>query len=174
MIIGHQRQNAQGTDAATSACRIRKDIAKRCASCAWLKNSNRHRYPDRHPRRLSPASARKNADKPEPSPVISFVVMRLTVPFPSSSAKGGSGGALLTLGVSDRILMLEHSVYSVISPKAVPAISRRSDQEGARCRGVVTHDRAGSRRPQHRRRSVPDARRRHRPPRPCATELRRR
>ena len=35
--------------------------------------------------------------------------------------EGGSGGAL-ALGVSDRILMLEHSVYSVISPEGCAAI----------------------------------------------------
>jgi acetyl-CoA carboxylase carboxyl transferase subunit alpha len=35
--------------------------------------------------------------------------------------EGGSGGAL-ALGVGDRILMLEHSVYSVISPEGCAAI----------------------------------------------------
>ena len=35
--------------------------------------------------------------------------------------EGGSGGAL-ALGVSDRILMLEHGVYSVISPEGCAAI----------------------------------------------------
>ena len=35
--------------------------------------------------------------------------------------EGGSGGAL-ALGVSDRVLMLEHSVYSVISPEGCAAI----------------------------------------------------
>ena len=35
--------------------------------------------------------------------------------------EGGSGGAL-ALGVSDRVLMLEHSTYSVISPEGCAAI----------------------------------------------------
>jgi acetyl-CoA carboxylase carboxyl transferase subunit alpha len=35
--------------------------------------------------------------------------------------EGGSGGAL-ALGVADRILMLEHSTYSVISPEGCAAI----------------------------------------------------
>ena len=35
--------------------------------------------------------------------------------------EGGSGGAL-ALGVTDRILMLEHSIYSVISPEGCAAI----------------------------------------------------
>lgn len=39
--------------------------------------------------------------------------------------EGGSGGAL-GLGVTDRILMLEHSIYSVISPEGCAAILWRS------------------------------------------------
>ena len=39
--------------------------------------------------------------------------------------EGGSGGAL-ALGVTDRILLLEHSVYSVISPEGCAAILWRS------------------------------------------------
>ena len=39
--------------------------------------------------------------------------------------EGGSGGAL-ALGVTDRILMLEHSVYSVITPEGCAAILWRS------------------------------------------------
>ncbi len=44
------------------------------------------------------------------TPIISFVI-----------GEGGSGGAL-ALGISDRIYMLEHSVYSVISPEGCAAI----------------------------------------------------
>ncbi|MDH5740958.1 MAG: acetyl-CoA carboxylase carboxyltransferase subunit alpha [Nitrospira sp.] len=51
-----------------------------------------------------------------------FVMSRLTVPILSVViGEGGSGGAL-ALGVADRILMLEHSVYSVISPEGCAAI----------------------------------------------------
>jgi acetyl-CoA carboxylase carboxyl transferase subunit alpha len=39
--------------------------------------------------------------------------------------EGGSGGAL-ALGVTDRVLMLEHAVYSVISPEGCAAILWRS------------------------------------------------
>ena len=39
--------------------------------------------------------------------------------------EGGSGGAL-ALGVTDRILMLEHAIYSVISPEGCAAILWRS------------------------------------------------
>lgn len=51
-----------------------------------------------------------------------YVMSRLTVPIISIViGEGGSGGAL-ALGVSDRILMLEHGVYSVISPEGCAAI----------------------------------------------------
>lgn len=51
-----------------------------------------------------------------------FVMSRLTVPILSVViGEGGSGGAL-ALGVADRVLMLEHSVYSVISPEGCAAI----------------------------------------------------
>jgi acetyl-CoA carboxylase carboxyl transferase subunit alpha len=42
--------------------------------------------------------------------------------------EGGSGGAL-ALGVSDRLYMLEHSVYSVISPEGCAAILWKKNEE---------------------------------------------
>ncbi|HTK86810.1 MAG TPA: acetyl-CoA carboxylase carboxyltransferase subunit alpha, partial [Nitrospiraceae bacterium] len=51
-----------------------------------------------------------------------FVMSRLPVPIISVViGEGGSGGAL-ALGVADRVLMLEHSIYSVISPEGCAAI----------------------------------------------------
>jgi len=50
-------------------------------------------------------------------PVISVVI-----------GEGGSGGAL-ALGVTDRILMLEHAIYSVISPEGCAAILWRTAGE---------------------------------------------
>jgi acetyl-CoA carboxylase carboxyl transferase subunit alpha len=41
------------------------------------------------------------------------------------TGEGGSGGAL-ALGIGDRILMLEHSIYSVISPRDAPRSSGRT------------------------------------------------
>ncbi len=47
---------------------------------------------------------------------------RLTVPILAAViGEGGSGGAL-ALGVADRIIMLENSIYSVISPEGCAAI----------------------------------------------------
>ncbi len=51
-----------------------------------------------------------------------FVMSRLTVPIVAIiTGEGGSGGAL-ALGVADRTVMLEHSIYSVISPEGCAAI----------------------------------------------------
>ncbi len=54
---------------------------------------------------------------------------RLRVPTISVViGEGGSGGAL-ALGVTDRILVLEHAIYSVISPEGCAAILWRSADE---------------------------------------------
>jgi acetyl-CoA carboxylase carboxyl transferase subunit alpha len=51
-----------------------------------------------------------------------FEMSRLTVPIIATViGEGGSGGAL-ALGVADRVLMLEHSVYSVITVEGCAAI----------------------------------------------------
>ena len=51
-----------------------------------------------------------------------FVMARLRVPIVAIiTGEGGSGGAL-ALGVADRVVMLEHSIYSVISPEGCAAI----------------------------------------------------
>src|SRR5262249_1711987 len=44
--------------------------------------------------------------------------------------EGGSGGAL-GIGVGDRVLMLEHSYYSVISPEGCAAILWKSGEKAA-------------------------------------------
>ncbi|MEZ4319106.1 MAG: acetyl-CoA carboxylase carboxyltransferase subunit alpha [Myxococcota bacterium] len=57
---------------------------------------------------------------------------RLTVPVVAVVAgEGGSGGAL-AIGVANRVLMLENSVYSVISPEGCAAILWRDRAEGPR------------------------------------------
>jgi acetyl-CoA carboxylase carboxyl transferase subunit alpha len=58
-------------------------------------------------------------------PVISIVI-----------GEGGSGGAL-AIGVGNRVLMLENSVYSVISPEGCAAILWRDRAEGARAAAAL-------------------------------------
>ncbi|MDA2923530.1 acetyl-CoA carboxylase carboxyltransferase subunit alpha [Acidobacteria bacterium AH-259-L09] len=56
---------------------------------------------------------------------------RLAVPIIATIlGEGGSGGAL-AIGLGDRLLMLEHSIYSVISPESCSAILWK-DQEHAK------------------------------------------
>lgn len=49
------------------------------------------------------------------TPIISIII-----------GEGGSGGAL-AMGIADRVLMLEHSIYSVISPEGCAAILWKKD-----------------------------------------------
>lgn len=57
---------------------------------------------------------------------------RLTVPIVAVViGEGGSGGAL-AIGVANRVLMMENSVYSVISPEGCAAILWRDRAEGPR------------------------------------------
>jgi acetyl-CoA carboxylase carboxyl transferase subunit alpha len=62
---------------------------------------------------------------------------RLTVPVVAVVAgEGGSGGAL-AIGVANRVLMLENSVYSVISPEGCAAILWRDRAEGPRAAAAL-------------------------------------
>jgi len=54
-----------------------------------------------------------------PTPVVAVVI-----------GEGGSGGAL-SLGVADRVLMLEHAIYSVIAPEGAAAILWRDATKAA-------------------------------------------
>ena len=67
----------------------------------------------------------------------------LTVPvIVTVTGEGGSGGAL-ALGVGDRIYMLEHAVYSVISPEGCAAILWKNPsaaQEAASAMRVTAQD----------------------------------
>jgi acetyl-CoA carboxylase carboxyl transferase subunit alpha len=60
-----------------------------------------------------------------------LAMIQLRVPFVSVIiGEGGSGGAL-ALGVADRVLMLENSVYSVASPEAAASILWKDGARGA-------------------------------------------
>lgn len=66
-----------------------------------------------------------------------FVMSRLAVPILSVvTGEGGSGGAL-ALGVADRVLMLEHAVYSVISPEGCAAILWNDPTKAADAAGAL-------------------------------------
>jgi len=68
---------------------------------------------------------------------------RLRIPIISVViGEGGSGGAL-ALGVTNRILMLEHSIYSVITPEGCAAILWRTAEErekAARALKLTSHE----------------------------------
>ena len=53
--------------------------------------------------------------------------------------EGGSGGAL-AIGVGDRVLMLEHSVYSVISPEGCASILWKKAEEAPRAAEAMAID----------------------------------
>jgi acetyl-CoA carboxylase carboxyl transferase subunit alpha len=56
--------------------------------------------------------------------------------------EGGSGGAL-AIGVGDRVLMLEHSIYSVISPESCSAILWKNQEharDAAQALRLTAHD----------------------------------
>ena len=58
------------------------------------------------------------------------------------TGEGGSGGAL-ALGVGDRVLMLEHAIYSVISPEGCAAILWKDQaraRDAARALKLTAHD----------------------------------
>ncbi len=57
--------------------------------------------------------------------------LKLGVPFVAVViGEGGSGGAI-AIAVADRVLMLEHAIYSVISPEGCASILWRSGDEAA-------------------------------------------
>src|SRR5688500_15471826 len=58
----------------------------------------------------------------------------LPVPLVSVVIGEGGSGPALALGVADRILMLEHAVYSVIAPEGAAAIVHR---DAARAQEIV-------------------------------------
>jgi len=71
------------------------------------------------------------------------VMADLRVPIVAAViGEGGSGGAL-AIGVADRLLMLEHSIYSVASPEASAAILWRDSgkaSEAARSMKITAQD----------------------------------
>ena len=52
------------------------------------------------------------------------------------TGEGGSGGAL-AIGICDRLLMLEHSTYSVISPEGCASILWKNTEKGRKKKSVL-------------------------------------
>jgi acetyl-CoA carboxylase carboxyl transferase subunit alpha len=114
---GARRRSAWPT---TSAARTPRATARRCARCAWPRRSRLPivcliNTPGAYPgigaeERGQAAAIAENilADVLDPRADLVVVI-----------GEGGSGGAL-GIGVGDRVCMLEHAYYSVISPRAAP------------------------------------------------------
>ena len=65
--------------------------------------------------------------RPRPCPVVSTVI-----------GEGGSGGAL-AIGVANRVLMLENSIYSVISPESCSSILYRDTSKAEKAADALAH-----------------------------------
>lgn len=74
------------------------------------------------------------------------LLSRLKVPVIATViGEGGSGGAL-AIGVADRVIMLSHSIYSVISPEGCAAILWKTNEKAAQASEAmaITADRLSS------------------------------
>src|SRR5258708_18226344 len=79
----------------------------------------------------SPALPDEERGQSEAVAYILYLMSRLRVPIIAAViGEGGSGGAL-AISLADRILMLEHSIYTVASPEAASSILWRDRAFGA-------------------------------------------
>lgn len=90
-----------------------------------------------------PGMAAEEHNQAEAIAVNLFELAGLKVPVIAIvTGEGGSGGAL-AVGVANRIMMLEHSVYSVISPEGCASILWRSadkDKDAARAMKITARE----------------------------------
>jgi acetyl-CoA carboxylase carboxyl transferase subunit alpha len=135
-VVGNQKgRDTKNARSATSATLRPRAYAKRNASWNWQRAmgdpssllSIRPAQPApgcrraRHQRSHRAQSAR---DEPTAGPIIVVI-----------TGEGASGGAI-ALALGDRVLMLEHSYYSVITPEGCASILYRSSEEEARIKAA--------------------------------------
>ncbi len=131
------------TSSTTGACRARRAIARRCVSFSTPKKFGFPILtfidtPGADPGVQSEERGQGNAIAEN-----ILVMAGLRVPVIATViGEGGSGGAL-AIGVGDRLLMLEHAVYSVASPEGTAAILWRDASkapEAARAMRITAQD----------------------------------
>ena len=111
------------------ACRSRRVIARRCASCISPSGFSCRSSRSSIRQAPIPGSAPKSAGRAKLSRAICSRWRRCKTPIVSVViGEGGSGGAL-AIGVCDRLLMLQYSIYSVISPEGCAGILWRSAEK---------------------------------------------
>ena len=90
-----------------------------------------------------PASAPRSAARPKPSPARPRPAWRCKVPSISVViGEGGSGGAI-AIATANRVYMLEHAIYSVISPEGAASILWRDTTRSQGRRDQHEDHRAG-------------------------------
>ena len=142
MVIGQQRgRDTQGEpEAATSACRRRKDIARRAG---WRSLASRLGLPIVTFVDTKGADPGISSEEHAQSEAIATCLQTFTtarVPIVATIiGEGGSGGAL-ALAIADRVIMLEHSTYSVASPEGCAAILWSRREQSGRSGGAVEVD----------------------------------
>ena len=65
------------------------------------------------------------------------MLMGLEVPVVACVIGEGSSGGALAIGVADRVLMQQHSIYTVISPEGCAAILWKDAGEARRAAGAL-------------------------------------
>jgi acetyl-CoA carboxylase carboxyl transferase subunit alpha len=107
---------------ATSACPTPKATARLCGSCRWPSSSAADLHLCRHPRCAFPGIGAEERGQAEAIARNLREMAALTVPIiVTVTGEGGSGGAL-AIAVGNRVLMMQYSVYAVISPEGCAAI----------------------------------------------------
>ena len=90
-----------------------------------------------------PASAPRSADRPRRSRARPMPACRSACPMSRSITGEGMSGGAIAITTANRVLMLEHAIYSVISPEAASSILWRDGtkaQEAATSMKITAQD----------------------------------